>query len=68
MTIAQTNDGYRTSSFSANGENCVEVKDLPVGARMVRGRDSKNRVKPAHFYTATEWQAFIAGVKAGEFD
>ncbi|WP_353526761.1 DUF397 domain-containing protein [Nocardia seriolae] len=31
-------------------------------------RDTKDRSKPAHEYTAAEWQAFILGVKSGEFD
>ncbi|MGH3631773.1 MAG: DUF397 domain-containing protein [Sciscionella sp.] len=31
-------------------------------------RDTKDRTRPAHFYTAVEWDAFIKGVRAGEFD
>ena len=58
--------GWRTSSYSNNG-TCVEVADLPDGARLVR--DTKNGTDgPVLRYTAAEWQAFIAGVKAGEFD
>jgi predicted secreted Zn-dependent protease len=56
--------GWRRASFCGGGE-CVEV-----GAQddMIVVRDSK---EPSGFtlrYSKTEWQAFIAGVKAGEFD
>jgi len=59
---------WRTSSFS-NGENdeqCVEVAFLPGGAVAVR--DTKDRTLAPHLYTAAEWGAFLAGVRAGEFD
>jgi uncharacterized protein DUF397 len=56
---------WRTSSFSANVGTCVEVAGLP-GGRAVR--DSKNPTGPALRFTATEWAAFTAGVRAGEFD
>jgi Domain of unknown function (DUF397) len=55
-----------TSSFSAAGA-CVEVAVLPDRAG-VAVRDSKDRSRPPHFYTRDEWHAFVAGVKAGEFD
>ena len=53
------------SSASALG-NCVEVAHLPSGG--VALRDSKDRGKAAHVYTRTEWEAFLAGAKSGEFD
>lgn len=53
------------SSFSAAG-NCVEVAQLPGGG--VALRDSKDRAKRPHVYTRPEWEAFLAGVKNGEFD
>ncbi|WP_214407074.1 DUF397 domain-containing protein [Pseudonocardia lacus] len=57
---------WRKSSFSNDG-TCVEVADLPDGGRLVRdtklGEDS-----PVLRYTAAEWRAFVAGVRAGEFD
>ena len=55
-----------TSSFSGgNGDSCVEVAFLP-GAVAVR--DTKDRTQPAHRYPAADWVAFLAGVRAGEFD
>jgi len=31
-------------------------------------RDSKDRQGPALQYTSSGWEAFLAGVKSGEFD
>jgi hypothetical protein len=45
---------------------CVEVADLPNGAQAVR--DFKNPTGPALTFTATEWAAFTAGVRNGQFD
>lgn len=57
---------WRTSSFTDNG-TCVEVADLPDGGRLVR--DTKlGDASPVLQYTAAEWRAFVAGIKAGEFD
>lgn len=58
---------WRTSSYSSGqGGNCVEIADLPNGARAVR--DSKNPDGGHLMFTASEWSAFAAGVRAGEFD
>jgi hypothetical protein len=59
---------WRTSTFSNGDEdhNCVEVAFLPTGHVAVR--DTKDRSRPPHVHTAAEWQAFLAGVRAGEFD
>jgi hypothetical protein len=54
------------SSFSAVGA-CVEVALLPDQSG-VAVRDSKDRSRQLHFYTQDEWDAFLAGVKGGEFD
>ncbi len=55
---------YKISSFCSFG-NCVEVGRSPEGAVMVR--DTKDRAQELVF-TDEEWVAFVAGVKAGEFD
>ena len=65
MTTSNCEWEFRTSSFSG-GNGCVEVAPLPDGNVAVR--DSKDRSKPAHIYTAAEWRAFISGVQAGEFN
>jgi hypothetical protein len=63
-----TRAAWRKSSYSANGGGgCVEVADLPDGGRLVR--DTKdNGAGPVLRFTAGEWQAFVLGVKDGEFD
>lgn len=59
---------FQKSTFSGgNGGGCVEVAELPEGGRAVR--DSKeNGAGPVIWFTATEWNAFLRGVKSGEFD
>ena len=58
---------WRKSSYSnGNGGNCVEVANLDSGGRVVR--DSKNPNGSALMFTGTEWAAFTAGIRAGEFD
>lgn len=52
----------RTSSFCSDG-SCVGVA---IGADEVRVVDTKS--EGALSFTAEEWTAFVAGVKAGEFD
>jgi hypothetical protein len=56
---------YGKSSFSGTG-GCVEVCLLTDGR--VSLRDSKDVSKPPHLFTPGEWNAFLAGVRAGEFD
>lgn len=55
---------WRKASASGGSGGCVEVAELPGGARAVR--DSKNPHLPALRYTAAEWAAFRAGIIAGE--
>lgn len=61
------------STFSGNGDSCVEV-NLDASEILVRdskfGRQSSDdlNAQPILAYTPDEWRAFIAGVKAGQFD
>ncbi|MEU0567569.1 DUF397 domain-containing protein [Nonomuraea sp. NPDC005983] len=58
---------WRKSTRSGpDGGNCVEVAELSGGRRGVH--DSKNPAGPALIFTPGEWDAFIGGVKDGEFD
>lgn len=62
---------WRKASFSgSNGGGCVEI-----GARREAGaeplylvRDSKNPDGPKLAFSTAGWEAFVAGVKDGEFD
>ena len=56
---------WRTSTFSGQGNTCVEVADLPDGGRALR--DSKDPQSPVLTFTGAEWDAFVKGVQAGEF-
>ncbi len=55
---------WRKSSFS--NSNCVEA--APYGDGRVAVRDSKNPHGGYLLYESAEWQAFLAGVRNGEFD
>jgi hypothetical protein len=59
---------WRKSSRSNGngGNNCVAVAFLGDGVTAVR--DSKNPSGPALVFTRGEWDAFVGGVKDGEFD
>ncbi len=57
---------WRRSRYSVNEVQCVEVADLDGGGRAVR--DSKDPAGGFLVFTAAEWVAFTAGVRAGEFD
>lgn len=59
---------WRKSSFSnGSGGECVEVADLEDGHRAMR--DTKNHGRgPVLNFTSAEWDAFVRGVKNGEFD
>jgi hypothetical protein len=55
---------FERSSFCGNGA-CVEVA-RPPGAVLVR--DGKDPAGPVLTFTAEEWDAFLRGIAAGEFD
>ena len=69
---------WRKSTFSGdNGGNCVEVAELTSGLESTRPghddtliavRDSKDPDGPKLLFTPAEWDAFLNGVKANEFD
>jgi hypothetical protein len=56
---------FRKSSFSNPSGNCVEVA---LSSELIVVRDSKDPNAGALRFDHGEWDAFIMGVKAGEFD
>jgi uncharacterized protein DUF397 len=55
---------WRKSTLSVlNG--CVEVAVLDDRVAL---RDSKDRSGPVLLFTPHEWEAFVGGVRGGEFD
>ncbi len=57
---------WRTSSFSNGGGACVEVALLDDGRTAVR--NSNHPEVGVVLFTRAEMDAYIKGVKAGEFD
>lgn len=65
MTDEAPATSFRRSTF-CGPTACVEVA---VGPSRVLVRDGKRGAASLCFeFTADEWSAFLAGVKAGEFD
>jgi hypothetical protein len=55
---------WRKSTYSSNG-TCVEIA---FGNGSVFVRDSKNQERAVLEFTPAEWDAFLRGVYAGEFN
>jgi hypothetical protein len=58
---------FRKSTFSNPTGSCVEVAFVGNSARQVMVRDSKHRSGAVLEFTDSEWDAFVKGVRAGEF-
>jgi hypothetical protein len=57
---------WRKARGSFSNGNCVEVAAGPEGGAWVR--NSRFPDGPVLEYTRAEWEAFVGGAKAGEFD
>lgn len=55
---------WHKSSFSGPNGNCVEAAELPAGVAV---RNSRFPDGPALLFTVAEWDAFLSGVKGGDF-
>lgn len=60
---------WTKASFSngTGGNNCVEVW-VPEDRSEVVVRNSRDPHRDPLVFTPAEWEAFVKGVKAGEFD
>lgn len=60
---------WRKSSYSNGGGNCIEWAPGHAAATgVVPVRDSKDPHGPTLAFDAPAWTAFLAGIKAGDFD
>ncbi|TQM29345.1 DUF397 domain-containing protein [Nocardia bhagyanarayanae] len=67
MEVDLTGAVWRKSTYSGPDGNCVEVAFLDGGNVAVRDTKDKG-VGPVLAFTPGEWDAFLSGVSAGEFD
>jgi hypothetical protein len=65
LTLDPDRATWRKSSRSGGQGNCVEVADTPMAVGV---RDSKDPSGPVLVFTRPEWQAFVDGVKSGDFE
>lgn len=63
--VAEADFAKSTATTSKDFTWCVEVARKKQGVAV---RDSRNRGNGILFFTNNEWQAFINGVKSGEFE
>ncbi|REE98729.1 DUF397 domain-containing protein [Thermomonospora umbrina] len=60
---------WHISTYSPdNGGNCVEAGPLADGTERVAVRHSHHPDAQLILYTRAEWEAFLQGVRNGEFD
>jgi hypothetical protein len=65
----QEHAAWHTSTFGDNaGFNCVEAGPLNDGSERMAVRHSHRPDAEVIVYTRGEWEAFLKGVRAGEFD
>jgi hypothetical protein len=67
-----SNAEWHRSSLSDGTESCVEIATVPGSKEgseyVIALRNSDDPDGPALIFTPAEWDAFVAGVLAGEFD
>jgi hypothetical protein len=66
QAISRDTAWMKSSHSGPTGGNCVELAHLYGG--QVAIRNSRHRSGPALLFTEAEWDAFLAGLKDGEFD
>lgn len=64
-TIFNDNEFSKATFSQYSWNQCVQVA---IRKDIIGVRDSKDSDKTTLTFTPQEWEAFISGVKAGEFD
>ena len=67
MINEDTFTGWRKSTWSSGGDNCVEIGFADDGRVGIRDTEQEGR-GPWLIFRAGEWDAFRRGIKDGEFD
>jgi hypothetical protein len=67
-TDASAASSWRKSSWSAANGHCVEVAELSGRAVGVRHSRDTAPGRPVLIFAYEEWQSFLAGVIASDFD
>ncbi|MGQ4515562.1 DUF397 domain-containing protein [Streptomyces sp. DW26H14] len=57
---------WQKSSYSTNGNNCIESSHSLLSAGVVPVRDSKNPKGPMLTIGAEAWSSFVAAAGSGE--
>jgi len=60
--------GFHATASCASSVDCVEVGECGCDGGTVHVRDSKDPGGPVLTFNHGEWNAFLAGVKNGEFN
>jgi hypothetical protein len=63
--VSDFSEGAWHKSTLSGSSGCVEIA---TNERLVGVRDSKDRQGPILIFRFDEWDAFLAGVRGGEFD
>ncbi len=69
MDVTGDRQGSTSFGFAEGGvEVATEAGSKEDSDHVIKIRDAKNPDGPKLVFTPAEWQAFVAGVKDGEFD
>jgi hypothetical protein len=66
-----TTEEWRAASTCPNAATCVEVRVTQLGVQVRDGKYTSpggTHHGPVLEFTSAEWETFLQGVKAGEFD